>query len=841
MNKFYLTLSCIIFFNVILFSQKEANTWIFGFNNLVDFNNEPPTVDFIPANGDFFAERNTVSHSNGDGDLLFYSDGFSIFNKNHEIMPNGFGLLSDPSNASHPVFVIPKPNTVDKYYLFTSTLFQGAGGLLWSEIDMTLDNGFGDITANKNIQVLDNSVGKITAVLHSNLEDIWIVAHEWNSASYKIIPVTATGVGVPFSTGSVGSFISDSNFRNGQGQIKTSPDGSMIAAVYQGVNLVEVFNFDRSTGQMTEKATLNTFISPYGVEFSPNSRFLYVSQTGSNFLNGLRQFDLQAGNSSAILSSTIILGLSFIFDAGGLQLAPNDKIYSVNSAFDIILGVINEPNLPGLDCDFEEEALISQAGEILYGLPSFFHNYLQKPYFEYSGFCPGGITDFSINQFDFPIDSVEWDFGEPSSGNNNFSNEFSPSHQYSGSGSYNVQLIVYSNGQIFFNSNFVHIAPIGISLGPDQTICANQVFSMNAFTPNATYLWSNNSTASSFATAEPGTFWVEVSVDTCSVLRDTISINHIPAPNADLGMDRVLCNGEAELLDVTDDIPGVSYLWNTSSTDPTLNVTVQGNYSVTVSYPNGCFDVDQVNFQNDEVIVDPAQANLKCFGDSSGVAVVFPQSGIFPISYQWSDGDTLYTNNGLAAGTHTITVTDAFGCSVVQEFTLTEPQELTLDITVNDDNPNTADLDGAVFLNPSGGVEPYVIEWDAFGELPDPVFNLGAGDYEITITDDNDCETIVTVSVGGIPVDVDDISFLEKIQLYPNPTSDFLFVKMLEEGGEDLEISMTNTLGQTLSNFFMEENNEGIRLDVNNFDTGIYFLRIKKGEEERIWKVNVIK
>ena len=842
MNRIYLTLGCLIFFTSVLFSQKEANNWIFGFGNVIDFNTEPPTPDFLP-NFIFFTERNSVSQSNSDGDLIFYSDGNSIFNKNHDLMFNGGGLLSDASSASHPVFVIPKPNSDNKYYLFTSTLFQGDGGLLWSEIDMSLDNGLGGVTANKNIQILDNSVGKITAVLHENLEDIWIVAHEWNSSSYQSFLVTENGIGNPITSLNVGSVIGDSNFQNGFGQIKTSPDGLMIAAVYQGLNLVEVFNFDRSTGQLSELVTLNSFIQPYGVEFSPNNRFLYVSQNGSNFFSGLRQFDLQAGSPSQILNSTIILGLNFPTEAGALQLGPDDKIYTINSVFDIALGVINEPNLPGVDCGFEQEGLVLSFTEFMFGLPSFFHSYLQKPYFEYSGFCPGGTTEFSLSQFDFPIDSVSWDFGDPNSGGNNFSNELSPSHQYNSSGSYNVKLTVYSNNQVFLNNNIVHIAPIGISLGPDQTVCENQVFSMNAYTPNATYLWSNNSTASSIATVEPGVFWVEVSVDTCGVLTDTLMVSHIPAPDVDLGIDRGLCNGVSEVLDITDNTPGVSYLWNNNSTSPIFDVSFGGNYSVTVTYPNGCTDTDAVSFLFDDVILDPAQADLKCFDDSSGVALVFPEStaGSFSFSYLWNTGDTTYTMNGLAAGTYTITVTDGLACTETQEFTLTEPPALTLDITVNDDNPNTTDPDGAVFLNPSGGTEPYVIEWDAFGELPDPVFDLAAGDYEITVTDDNDCEVIVTVTVGGVPVGVDDISFLEKIQLYPNPTSDFLFVKMPDEVVEDLEISVTNTLGQTLPSFFIEKNNEGIRLDVNSFDSGIYFLKIKKESEERTWKVNVIK
>ena len=838
MNRIYLIICLFIFCTTTLFAQKEANNWIFGFSNLLDFNTDPPTPDVLPF-FDFFIERNSVSMSNGEGELIFYSDGFSVTDKNGDPMPNSFGLQSDPNSASHPVFAIPKPNTSEEYYLITSTLFQGNGGMSWSEINMTLNNNAGDVTSNKNILLTSNSVGKITAVQHENLTDIWVIGHEWNTSSYKAWLATENGFENPVISNG-GTFISDANFVNGFGQIKTSPDGRRIAAVYQGLNIVEIFDFDNATGQMTHKATLNTLIQPYGVEFSPNGRFLYVSQNGSNFLSGLRQYDLEAGNASQIQNSTIILGVNFPTEAGGLQLGPDGKIYVITFAFDVSLGVINEPNLSGLACDFDDFGVQLQAGEVLFGLPSFFHRYIQKPYFEYSGLCPGGITEFDVNQFELVIDSLQWDFGEPASGANNFSTELAPTHQYSGSGAYNVKLTVYSNGEVFQSNSIVHIAPIGVSLGPDQTVCDNQVFTMNAFTQNASYLWSNNSTASSISTVLPGTFWVEVSVDTCGTLRDTITINHIPAPDVELGPDRGLCNGVAEILDATDPAPDATYQWSNGMITPSVVIDFGGNYGVTVSYPNGCTDSDNINLNFDEVVVDPAQANLKCFGDSSGVALVFPVLGILPFSYEWSNGDTLYTTNGLAAGTHTLTVTDMLGCTLVQEFNLNEPSEFNLDIVVNDDNPNTSDPDGAVFLNPSGGTPPYVIEWEAFGELPDPVFNLNAGDYEITITDDKDCEHVVMVTVGGIPVSVDDVSLLEKIQLYPNPTVDFIFVEIpIEE--EALEMSMTNVLGQTLSSFFIEKNNKGFQIDVSAFETGIYFLKIKKGEEERICKVNVVK
>ncbi len=836
MKKIYLLL-LFLSFTTLTFSQKEANNWIFGFSNWLDFNTDPITIGSTP-NFSFFSERNSVSMSDEEGNLLFYSDGFSIFNKDHEVMPNG--VIQANTSMTHPIFAIPKPGSDHSYYMVINSIGFAGSFLNWIEIDMTLNGGLGDVLPNVGEILLDNPIGKITAILHANLTDIWIVSHELNSNNYHAWLATENGISNTSVISSVGSDILDSNSNSQNGQIKTSHDGNRIVAANQGINTVEIFNFDRNVGTLFNPIILTDFSGPNGIEFSPNGRFLYISQDGVNLNQELIQIDLFFNDPIDINNSAQVVGNPFSFsNAGGLQLAPDGKIYLANT-FDFTLGIINEPDLLGLDSGFDSFGIFLNSGEILFGLPSFFHKYLQTPNFNYDGFCPEGITSFEIEGFDTPIDSVLWNFGDPNSGNNNTSTLLNPTHSFATSGAYEVTLTIYSGNQILIYNGIVYIAPLTIDLGDDQTLCSNQDFTLNAFTPNATYLWSNNSNQSFLSIETPGTYWVEVSVGDCPTLKDTVIINHLPAPNADLGGDGGLCNGEAVTLDATN--PNATYEWSTGSTTSQITVFFGGTYSVTVTSPNGCSDTDQVNYFFDEVAVTPAQANLACHGDSNGVALVFPALGQLPFSYEWDDGDTLYTHNQLPAGNYSVTITDALGCTAIQNFTLTEPSEIEVNTVINVDNPNTTDPDGAILLQPAGGIPPYNFDWEIFGETTDPLkMGLENGIYNITITDDNNCEKIIQVNLGDV-TSTKEISILEKIKLFPNPTSDFLFVKIPTTENSELEISISNFLGQPKGDIlFLEKGKTEFSIDVSEWSSGIYFIKIKMKEEERIWKFNVIK
>src|SRR5690606_37545383 len=103
------------------------------------------------------------SISDENGNLLFYTDGITVYNRLHVIMSNGFGLLGDPS-SSQSAIVVPKPNDPDIYYIFTVGSNQSLTGLKYSVVDMTSDGGLGQVV-QKNINLLSQCSVKVSAVL----------------------------------------------------------------------------------------------------------------------------------------------------------------------------------------------------------------------------------------------------------------------------------------------------------------------------------------------------------------------------------------------------------------------------------------------------------------------------------------------------------------------------------------------------------------------------------------------------------------------------------------------------------------------------------------------------
>ena len=843
MERIYIT-TLFLILSTFLFSQKETNNWLFGNNNWLDFNTAAVTVH-DDSNLSLGAFRGTVSISDKEGNLLFYSNAKEVFDRNHQIMPNG--KFNDLVQVTHPVCTFPKPNSEHSYYLiYRQSLIFGPDPILkWLEIDMTLNNGLGDVKIDADNEIiggdlLDFPTGKITAVLHDNLIDIWVISHELNSNLYYSWLVTEAGISSTPVLSNIGSTISDIFISASNGQIKVSPDGDRIAVVNRGFNNAEIYNFDRTTGTLANLITLNQFIAPRGLEFSPSGQYLYISHEGFQSDSRVLQFDLWAGNQTAINNSKLSVGNPTINGtAGGLQLASDGKIYFVNMT-DASMGIIHQPDNDGFTCNFEQEGLTGISSNFFTSPPSFFHKYFDKPYFSYDGVCSGNTTTFLIDGFDATINSVLWNFGDPVSGANNTSTNINASHSYPASGSYYVTLTINSDNQTFTKKQLVHIAPTNLNIGADITLCSNQILTADAFTPNATYQWSNGFTTSAIGINSPGSYSVTVSVGNCPTLTDEITVNHIPAPDANLGGDGALCDGDPTTLDATNS--SASYIWSTGSTTSSITLFFGGTYAVTVSNPNGCSDTEEVVYLESQVTLDPSQANIACHGDSSGVALVFIDEGQAPFSFQWSDGDTLYTNNHLVAGNHSVTVTDHFGCTAIHDFTLTEPNELVVNITTNSDNPNTGTFNGSVLLQPSGGNPPYIFDWEAFGIVTDPlVGGLENGIYNITITDDNDCEKIVQANVGDVTSSAK-ISFLEKTKLFPNPTNDFLFVKIPDGQNKHLEISITNILGQPMRGIsFLEKGKTEFSIDVKDWSSGIYFLKIKMEEEERIWKFNVVK
>lgn len=380
---------------VVSYSQQEASNWYFGENAGINFNTNTGEISALNG-GQLFTEEGCTSISDSSGNLLFYTNGINAYNRDHELMPNGTGLKGHQSSTQSAI-IIPKPDGEGIYYIFTvDTDFNSDPdeGFHYSEVNMNLDGGLGDITAIKNINLLRNTSEKLSAVLKNcETQSFWIITFANRNGSsetnntFFAYEVTSNGVNTR-------PVISDTslNFNERRGYLKFSPDGTKLASANISAGLY-IFDFDANTGLVSnmEEINISFQLSPthlqssYGLEFSPDSQLLYVSsyfETPQDDFNNpnaqygaLLQYDL---SSLDISNSEIVIDDRQMYRSA-LQLGPNGKIYrSLSATYNQgtpFLSVINNPNTIGLGCDYQHAAIDLDGNLSRQGLPPFISSF----------------------------------------------------------------------------------------------------------------------------------------------------------------------------------------------------------------------------------------------------------------------------------------------------------------------------------------------------------------------------------------------------------------------------------------------------------------------------------
>nr|WP_052405073.1 PKD domain-containing protein [Nonlabens ulvanivorans] len=438
-------------------AQLEASNWYFGFNAGITF--DPVTGAVTPVtNGQLDTFEGCASISDSSGNLLFYTDGITVFDRNHLIMQNGQGLRGNPSSTQSAI-IIPKPQDPDIYYIFTVDTAATGGqdsGLHWYEVDMTANLNQGAVVSsitNPN-NLINTCSEKITAINHGVNDEILVTAlAEFNGIgtafdTFYTFTVSPTGVDPVPVKSQVATTINNGGRR---GNLKISPpDGQYMVSCNMGTGSF-LYDYDQLTGIVSNERQLQFTgqnRSGYGVEFSPDSSLLYVSASNDANSNDpaahsstLFQFDMTSPNPE---SSTVVIDTRAGY-RGSLQLGIDKKIYrALSDTYNdgrSFLGVINNPpNVAGQGCNYVHDA-IPLAGRLsAQGLPPFIQSFFALIDVEFT--CLGDNTTFEFDS-DTPPTLVDWDFGD---GTN--SSVESPTHVYAAPGIYNVVLTLTINGSV---------------------------------------------------------------------------------------------------------------------------------------------------------------------------------------------------------------------------------------------------------------------------------------------------------------------------------------------------------------------------------------------------------
>lgn len=692
-------------------SDQQASKWYFGSNAGINFEGGQPTAI---TDGKINTPEGTSSISNRKGDLLFYTDGRTIYDADGNPMtsrdPSDTTSLNGSPGSTQAALIVPQPScrgceTI--YYVFTTRdVNDSIRCLEYTRVDMRGNGGKGIILDKNNPTGECNVSERLTSIQNPADSSYWVLSHENETSKFILKRLTKSGledanspeIGLPHTTK-----------YQGEGQIKFATSGGKMGVVIPGPdrNYVEIYNFNDSTGAITPPPiTLDLGPAPpsaYGLEFSPDGEKVYVTLRGNDSTESvLYQYDI-SGTDSTVIASTRIEVARSEKEFGALQYAPDGKIYMAIKDSEY-LGVITPSSGDSTEVDFQLDGFYLAGKLSQLGLPNFVQSIIEPPSgpgISAEDVCFGEAMELSTGPICDPLeDKYEWDFGDGSAKGT----KQSESHLYAAPGTYTVTLRQYNACKDTTMTQQVTVNPQPIAnLGPDLNVCARNVRldSKNPY-PNSQYLWFKDgralavdSTASSIQVDSSGRYVVGVLIGDCYAL-DTINVTLERPPLYNLGPDQKLCTNDTLQLDAL--AGGTSYAWNTGQTTQVIDVTQAGNYSVVVMIPraNGstCEVTDTVRVDVlplPNVAVQP-QASL-CQPNNQAITISAGTANAMNYQYRWLPGnETTRTITVNRIGIYTVEISTSEGCTEahnVEIIDLCQPQILVPDaFSPNGDGQN---------------------------------------------------------------------------------------------------------------------------------------------------------
>ena len=374
-------------------AQFTSNIWCFGDSASIRFDNDQVLFSSVISRG------SCASICDSSGNLLFYASSSpdalnaatiragKVYSYNHSLMQGGDTIICRAWYKE--LTIVPDPANVDLFYLFSAGV-TSINGFFYSIIDISQNNGLGAVV-QKNVQLQGSTFWAndgLAAVKHGNGRDWWVMVRDWSSSNdlFYFYLVAPTGV-VLHHVQSIGDTLQPSFYR-----IEPSENGELIAVCSAG-GLIEVFDFDRCTGLLSNEFLIeHEAVSPafpwyWDCELSFNNSLLYVSSnyTQNDSNSYLFQYNLNDSNPS--LTRDTLFSIKQPIVGGLLEMAPDSKMYwacnydvpgmfpypypdTARNVYNENLSVINYPDSLGVACDFQPFSFYLGGKRTYYGLPN---------------------------------------------------------------------------------------------------------------------------------------------------------------------------------------------------------------------------------------------------------------------------------------------------------------------------------------------------------------------------------------------------------------------------------------------------------------------------------------
>lgn len=274
-----------------------------------------------------------------------------------------------------------------------------------------------------------------------------------------------------------------------------------------------------------------------------------------------------------------------------------------------------------------------------------------------------------------------------------------------------------------------------------------------------------------------------------------------------------------------------SYVWNSTPAQSTASATgLGGTYTLTVTDANSCSASQAITVtQPAMAITTTVTVPVSCFGTTDGSAmasVSTANGGTSPYTYVWNStpAQSAATASGLGAGTYSVVVTSANGCTAVAAAAVTEPTALTVTVIANNGTCSTC---GSATALPTGGTAPFSYSWNN-GATTAVISGMTAGVYTVCVTDAHGCTKCASTTLKSAIYELDN-SVFSISAAYPNPSTGVSTFEITMKRTDNISVEVSNMIGQVIytSNATLSAGAHKVSIDASKWNSGIYFYTVK--------------
>ncbi|MFZ6052533.1 HYR domain-containing protein [Halocola ammonii] len=254
-----------------------------------------------------------------------------------------------------------------------------------------------------------------------------------------------------------------------------------------------------------------------------------------------------------------------------------------------------------------------------------------------------------------------------------------------------------------------------------------------------------------------------------------------------------------------------------------------GDYQVRLEDANGCYVIRDFSIENPESPSAEISTNpATCFGMPDGSAELEITGGTPEYTVDWEG----HNPEALENGDYSVSVVDAANCRTTVEFTIEEPEEVLIDGTVTDAQGGMSN--GAIDISVIGGVPGYSFSWDN-GEQTEDLTGLAPGQYNVTVTDENDCsKTKLYVVDNTVGIEENEET---NFSLYPNPTTGEVNISMTGDS-KNATLKVVDLTGKVIEFIDLTEvDRSNFKFDISEYAEGIYLIKLNDGEKSTVKRI----